>query len=218
MSNLIEIRRKRLQQLLNEKFGGVQARFVDHTGINQGELSALLRVKSFGEKKARVIEAACSLPSGWLDVMEASQDQANYSVIPQHIDIGGSMGHGVMLRDQPGQITGWKVTREWINKNVPYNTGAGNLRIVTGFGDSMRGMFNSGDPLLVDIGVKTVEFDAVYFFRIGEEGFIKRLQRIPGDGIRAISANKEYESWTITQSMDFEVLGRVLKVWESVDL
>lgn len=137
--------------------------------------------------------------------------------IRDYIDVRGSMGSGILLRDQPGQITGFKVNSEWMNKNVPANTGKDNLAVVTGFGDSMRGMFNSGDPLLIDTGVKSLDYDGVYFFRVGNEGFIKRLQRIPGDGIRAISTNKEYESWTITQDMDFEVFGRVLKVWNSED-
>lgn len=137
--------------------------------------------------------------------------------INQYADVKGSMGVGILLRDQPGQITGFTVNSEWMNKNVPSNTGKDNLAIVTGFGDSMRGMFNSGDPLLVDTGIKSLDYDGVYFFRVGNEGFIKRLQRIPGDGIRAISTNKEYESWTITKDMDFEVFGRVLKVWNSED-
>lgn len=137
--------------------------------------------------------------------------------IPQYIKVGGSMGNGVLLRDQPGEIHGWRVTPEWLLKNVPSNTGVENLAIVTGFGPSMRGMFNPGDPLLVDRGVKKVEHDAVYFFRVGDEGFIKTLQRVPGVGLRAISKNKEFETWTITPDMDFEVLAKVLKVWQSED-
>jgi transcriptional regulator with XRE-family HTH domain len=144
----------------------------------------------------------------------SSADITSYE-IPQYHDIGGAMGDGLVLRDQPGQITGWKVTPEWANKNIPNNTGKENLCIVTGFGDSMRGMFNSGDPLIVDTGVKEIKYDGVYFFRVGDEGFIKRLQRIPGDGIRVISKNQDYETWTIRDDMDFEVFGRVLKVWKS---
>lgn len=142
-------------------------------------------------------------------------DSTNEISINQYHDVIGAMGHGLVLRGESGQITGWKVTSEWIAKNVPSNTGSKNLAIVTGFGDSMRGMFNSGDPLLVDTGIKSLDYDGVYFFRIGDEGFIKTLQRIPGDGIRVISENKKYETWTITDDMDFEVFGRVLKVWKS---
>ena len=79
----------------------------------------------------------------------------------------------------------------------------------------MPGAFNSGDPLIVDTGVQAVEYDAVYFFKIGNESSIKALQHIPGEGIRVISENKKYESWTITEEMDFQVFGRVLKVWKS---
>ncbi|HRO60257.1 MAG TPA: S24 family peptidase [Burkholderiaceae bacterium] len=132
-------------------------------------------------------------------------------------ETGGSMGAGLMLRDQPGVIRSWHVSPEWIEKNVRGHTGRSNLCIVTGFGDSMRPLFNPGDPLIIDTGVKTVEFDAVYFFRVDNEGFIKRLQRIPGEGLVAISDNKSYRDWTIRKDMDFEVFGKVLKVWRSED-
>lgn len=127
------------------------------------------------------------------------------------------MGNGLVLRDQPGVIQSWVVSEEWIDKNIKSHTGAANLCIVTGFGDSMKGMFNSGDPLVVDRGIRSVDFDAVYFFRVENEGFIKRLQRIPGEGVRVISENKKYESWTIKRDMDFEVFGRVVKAWQGED-
>lgn len=137
--------------------------------------------------------------------------------IPEY-HTGGRMGAaGVLLRDQPGEIRGWDVTREWLRKNVPNCTAPGNLAIVTGFGDSMKPLYNPGDPLLVDRGVTRVDFDAIYFFRVGDEGFIKRLQRIPGNGLVAISENSSYRDWTITPQMDFEVFGRVIKVWRGDD-
>lgn len=139
------------------------------------------------------------------------------TTIPEY-GTGGRMGEGgVMLRDQPGEIRGWEVTSEWLRKNVPNCTSPGNLAIVTGFGDSMRPLYNPGDPLLVDTGVKSVAFDAIYFFRVGDEGFIKRLQRIPGNGLVAISENSSYRDWTITPEMDFEVFGRVIKIWRGDD-
>lgn len=150
-------------------------------------------------------------------VQEQEEDNSASISISQYKDVSGSMGSGVLLRDQPGEIQNWRVTPDWISKNVRNHTGVNNLCIVTGFGDSMRGMYNPGDPLLVDKGINSVEFDAVYFFRVDGEGFIKTLQRIPGVGLRAISANKDYETWTITPDMDFEVLARVIKVWESTD-
>lgn len=63
-----DIRRARLAQLIRERYDGSQARFVDETGENQGEVSGLLRAKSFGERKARKLEAKCQVPAGWLDI------------------------------------------------------------------------------------------------------------------------------------------------------
>lgn len=175
--------------------------------------------KSFGEKAARNIEEKLGLPRGCLDVAEGCLGrriprpvEPNGVLIPEYAT-GGSMGVGLVLRDQPGMIRRWDVTREWIEKNVPYYSSLDNLAIVTGFGDSMIGLFNPGDPLLVDRGITKADVDGVYFFRIGDEGFIKRLQRIPGQGILVISENQKYRDWTITPDMDFEVMAKVLKAW-----
>jgi len=65
--------------------------------------------------------------------------------------------------------------------------------------------------------VTQVDYDAVYFFRVENEGFIKRLQRVPGKGLVVLSENKKYETWTIDKSMDFEVFGRVVKAWQGED-
>lgn len=132
-------------------------------------------------------------------------------------ETGGSMGNGLILRDQPGVIQNWRVNAEWLQKNVRGYSSAKNLCIVTGFGDSMRPLYNPGDPLLIDTSITSVEFDSIYFFRIGDEGFIKRLQRMPGIGIRVLSDNTRYNAWDIKTDMDFEIFGRVLKVWKSED-
>lgn len=129
-------------------------------------------------------------------------------------DTGGRGGPGLVLRDQPGVIQRWSVSTDWLRANVPHYTSASNLYIVTGFGDSMPDTYNPGDPVLVDTGVTVCDHDGVYFFRVEQEGFIKRLQRIPGQGIRVLSQNKEYEPWTITPDMDFQVFGKVLKAWK----
>ncbi|MBX3653232.1 MAG: S24 family peptidase [Ramlibacter sp.] len=149
-------------------------------------------------------------------VEEARSPYEVGSEIPQ-FDTGGRMGHGLVLRDQPGMIQSWKVTPEWVAKNVHNFTSVRNLAIVTGFGDSMRPLYNPGDPLLVDRGVTTVDFDGIYFFRVGDEGFVKRLQRIPGNGLLAISENQSYRDWSVTKDMDFQVFARVVKIWRGED-
>lgn len=143
-------------------------------------------------------------------------------LIIHQFDTGGGMGRArVLLSEQPGVIKSWHVDRAWLQHNVPSHTGVQNLAIVTGFGPSMIGMYNPGDPLLVDMGCNAVTHDAPYFFRIGEEGYIKLLQRVPefdgpGHVIRAISKNPDYPPFDINpKNPHFEVLGRVLTCWRS---
>lgn len=126
---------------------------------------------------------------------------------------GGGMR--LLLRDQPGLVTDMRVTVEWLNKNVKSYTSIENLCLLTAFGDAMQPLFSAGDPLLVDTGVSNVLADGIYFFRVEGEGFVKRLQRVPGEGVRVLSSNPAYEAWTVKPEMDFEVLGRVVKVWSS---
>lgn len=148
---------------------------------------------------------------------EPERDLHGGHVIKQY-DAGGRMGAtGLVLPDQPGVIQSWEVSPDWLRKNVRHFSATRNLCIVTGFGDSMRPMFNPGDPLLVDTGVTKVDADGVYFFRVGDEGFIKRIQRIPGVGYVVKSSNPEYDPWTIKDATDFAVIGRVIKVWKSDD-
>ncbi|NYT81423.1 helix-turn-helix transcriptional regulator [Alcaligenaceae bacterium] len=235
MKDVVSIRRENLQALVDQ-FGltSVAKRMKrSPTQIND----MLAERKSFGEKVARAMEKEwdATLPVGWLSVEKTAKDGEDMrksnvvelkqkpvpDIVLQQFDTGGAMGHGIELRDQPGIIQSWRVNPEWLDRNVRAHSSAKNLCIVTGFGDSMQPLFNPGDPLLVDIGVKSVDFDSVYFFRIGNDGYVKRLQRIPTESglvIRARSENKEaYDPFDITESMDFEVLGRVLKVWRSQD-
>ena len=69
---VVENRRVRLRRWINEHCGGSQVQFIATTAdgekqLNQGELSGLLKSKSFGEKKARSLEVQAGMPLGYLD-------------------------------------------------------------------------------------------------------------------------------------------------------
>lgn len=227
---IADIRRRNAQSIVDElTLSGAARRFDLPT---RQLLDMLQGRKSFGEKVARRMESSFDsdrLP-GWLDQPQASATDKDATIhavpaarnsagdirIPQY-ETGGSMGHGVVLADQPGVIKQWTVSEEWLHMNVQRISSAKNLAIVTGFGPSMQPLFNPGDPLLVDRGVKNVDTDGVYFFRVGSEGFVKQLQRIPtinGLVLRAKSYNPLYDSFDIVDGMDFEVFARVVKIWK----
>ena len=159
-------------------------------------------------------------PTGTSQPDTPTQINGGDVVIHQYPD-GGSMGNGVFLEEKPpGIIKSWSVSRDWIRLNVPLYTSTQNLCIVTGFGPSMKPLYNPGDPLLMDSGVTVVDAEGVYFFRVGDHGYIKQLQRIPtenGMSLRAKSLNASYDSFDITQKMmrDFQCFGKILTVWRS---
>lgn len=231
---------KRLQEALKHSKKSRQ-QLADAMGISVQGVGQVLRKGAFTAENNTLAANFLCVSSDWLAagigemtipeavaIPAAHESTARYElrektdeVEIQQFDAHGAMGHGLMLRDQPGVIRSLNVSQEWLQKNIRHCTSYQNLCIVTGFGDSMKGIFNSGDPLLLDRGVNTVEIDAVYFFRVGNEGFIKRLQRIPGPlntvQIKVKSKNPDYDDWAILEGMDFEVFGRVLKVWQSED-
>lgn len=217
-----EIRRKNLTSLLSSRFQGKQVDMAKALKVAPSQFHQWVKGhRNVGDGAARKIEMAMNLSQGWMDkkqaVDETPQHQTTNKTTQIHrYDAGGRMGvGGIILPGQPGVIESFNVSPEWLRNNIPNATSTANLAIVTGFGDSMRGIYNPGDPLIVDTSVKTLDYDGVYFFRVAEEGYIKRLQRLPGIGIKVISENKAYEDWTITQEMDFAILGRVIKAWNS---
>lgn len=65
-------RRARLREWIDTHFGGSLTLFLASTNdgekqMNQGELSALLRTKTFGERRARSLEKQAHMPPRYLD-------------------------------------------------------------------------------------------------------------------------------------------------------
>lgn len=221
--NIEDIRRANLIKLVAEY--KKQAKLAEAAGVTSGYITILKTGRRpFNEKTANMLELELGLEKGWFDredldsVLTSVNAQERYIVITQHKEAIASMGSGSYIDGQLGEIVDWRVTPEWVKNHVPANTGVKNLRIITGRGDSMKGMFNCGDPLIVDSGVTKMDYDGVYFFRVDDKGFVKRLQSVPGKGIRVISKNQDYPDWYITEDMDVQIYGRILKVWEGKDL
>ncbi len=211
-----ELRRLRLRQLIEDKCDGRSATLAKRIGRDPSYVSRMLYAegkagrKRIGDDMVELIETRLEVPRGTLDgyanpaseglsllkgrptaIPSSSDDIA----IPQY-ETGGLGGNGgLVLRDQPGIIQNWSVNREWLQANVPHCTSPRNLCIVTGFGDSMPDTFNPGDPVLVDGGIKVCDHDGVYFFRIGHEGFIKRLGNPP-----TFSGLQKWSGWLVPVS------------------
>lgn len=83
-------RRARLREWIDSHFGGSLTLFLASTNngekqMNQGELSALLRNKTFGERRARSLELLAHMPPRYLDTPLANARQAPTSAIEEEV-------------------------------------------------------------------------------------------------------------------------------------
>lgn len=229
----------------NSNDRGVQADIARLCGVSRPTVSAWFKnpekVSTLTRSNAELI---CStyrpdLSPAWLaegkqpkyspQTVDQSTEKATESgevdeVLLTQYDINGGMdtcGKLILEAEPPGIIKSWRVDREWLRLNVPCYTSLQNLCIVTGFGPSMKPMFNPGDPLLMDRGVTKVDHEGVYFFRVGDEGYIKIIQRVPefdgpGFTLRIISKNPDFTPYEISpKNPHFHVIGKILTVWKS---
>lgn len=228
----VAVRRRRLQDWIDQRFGGVQSAFLEdiasRTGkpANQGELSGLLSgKKSFGEKKARKLEQQAGMPPSWLDgiavaageqpapleshAIARTETRPGYVRFPLLEGFAG-MGRGDYIGDYPEVVEFVEVTKEWAAealKRVPQ----GHVRVITGRGQSMRGTYNDGDLVFVDSRVKAFVDDAAYVFRYGGRVQIKRLQWIGGK-LRIVSSNPEFPAIEVAPD-ELEIGGLAIAAW-----
>ncbi|WOB24775.1 MULTISPECIES: S24 family peptidase [Xanthomonas] len=195
---LVALRRARLQQWINDHHDGKQADFVRAASINQGELSLLLKSKSFGEKRAAALEKAAGMPTGYLSsagadptavsAVAATEKPAGDYVRVNQLDGDAGMGEGRINDDYPEVIKSMDFTPAYIRSVVGFVPQPGRLVLVTGRGDSMIPVIQPGESLMVDTGVTSFDGDGIYLINTGNGQQIKGLQD-RGDAIYVVSAN-----------------------------
>ena len=191
----VATRRRRLREWIEERHAGSQAAFAAATSINQGELSLLLKDKSFGEKRAATIEAAAGMPAGYLsgegraEIVAASAMPGDYLRVEQ-IDAEAQMGLvGRVNEDFPEVIRAMDFAPAYIRSVIGFMPPPGRLKLVTGVGDSMSPKIRPGEMVLVDTGCGEFVGDGLYLINTGYGQQIKALQAQP-DGIWARSADQ----------------------------
>ncbi|GAA0907563.1 hypothetical protein GCM10009552_15660 [Rothia nasimurium] len=182
------------------------------------------RVKNIGPKIAREIDRAFGHPDGWLD--QPHWDESTTAALESHpvarsetaegyvrfplLEGFAGMGRGDYVGDYPEIVEFVEVTREWAAtklKSVPIEA----VRVITGRGQSMRGMYDDGDLIFIDSRVKQFVDDAAYVFRFGGRVQVKRLQW-RGDKLRILSANPAFEPLDVDKS-ELEIGGMALAAW-----
>lgn len=101
----------------------------------------------------------------------------------------------------------------WLRSQFPAVEDFTTLALCSIRGDAMLPTFSEDDTLVIDTTVRAFDSDGVYVFSFGPDVFLKRIQRIPGAGVRVISDNKTlYPTYDInTQALDtLDVVARVV--------
>jgi hypothetical protein len=114
-------------------------------------------------------------------------------------------------------ITQLHASNQWLKDNLKNLTSINNIALITGFDDSMKGLFKNGDPIIIDAGITEFNSEGPYFFKVDNKPFIRHLQKVPGVGLMAIAENKIYQSFAINENMDFEIYGRIMRTFSSTD-
>ncbi len=125
------------------------------------------------------------------------------------------MGPGRFAPETEVVASRMSLEAEWLRRTVAM-TEISNLRIITGMGESMSPTIKHGDLLLIDTGVNSVSYDAVYLIAMSTSLLVKRIQR-EVSGIRIVSDNPKYKEIVVPEDLEerVQILGRVVFVWSA---
>ena len=232
-----ELRLKALRRVMGDLS---QAEFAEAHDLNASYISQILSGhRSFGERAATNMEKKIGLKAGTLSRPPLAEDSgaqvadkesnvvaADFSSkgrlkngelsIPQY-NVRGALGHGQLPADYTEIIRHVTAHESLFSGRGISFTKAENLAIITGFGQSMEGTINDGDPLIVDRGINHFIGDGIYVLTWDGLLYIKRLQKHSPDRFDMISDNKLHKDQVINIA-DVTIHARVLLVWNAKKL
>lgn len=136
--------------------------------------------------------------------------------IPQY-NVRGALGHGQIPADYIETIRHVTVHESMLSGRGISFSKADNLAIITGFGQSMEGTINDGDPLIVDRGISQFIGDGIYVLTWDNLLYVKRLQKHSPTQFDMISDNPLHKDQVINIA-DVTIHARVLLVWNAKKL
>lgn len=141
------------------------------------------------------------------DTLGNPVDIDEFVFVPRY-DIQAAAGHGQLVGDEQPMFA-MAFRRYWIENYVTRDIK--NLSVISVKGDSMEGVLNDGDTILINHS-QTTPRDGLYVLRLNENLLVKRLQLIPGGIVNVISANEAYPTFEIdlkNPTDDVAIIGRV---------
>lgn len=137
-----------------------------------------------------------------------STGDSTYAYVPLY-DARCSAGHGAW-NERSQVLVNLSFTQYSLRKKGLTPTNLACLRVD---GDSMTGLLEDGDTVMIDLSRNALEGEGVYVVMLDDHLYAKRLQRDFDGSVRVISHNKEYQPITVPKDRlsELHIIGRV--VW-----
>lgn len=141
-------------------------------------------------------------------VVPAEEDDDKYAYIPLY-DARCSSGYG-SWNERARVLTHLAFTRYSLRKK---GLNPAKLSCLRNDGDSMQGLLDDDDAVMIDESRNTLEAEGVYVLMLDDHLYAKRLQRQFDGAIQIISENKAYQPMTVPKDRlgELQIIGRV--VW-----
>ncbi len=226
MRPIDDVRHENLLALIASNGG--QRHFADAAGIkNPAQVSQWVnrsRNATTGKPRvmsgatARAIEAALSLPAGWMDTQHNNDADSVSGVLatetrPGYVRFdlfegGAGMGTGMVNQDYPEVVQTIEIAEWEVRRKLGYLPHPGRIQIITGRGPSMRPTLEDGDIIWIDTSCDYFDGDDYYLINVGGETQIKMLQR-RADGLYIVSVNPAFPTYRADED-EVSILGKAL--------
>lgn len=141
--------------------------------------------------------------------------QKKDTVIIEQLSAVAGMGAVVSIdANHDSQISTVEMSKQFLESQIGAYSNPSNLKLINAVGRSMEGMFNSGDTLVVDLGVNRFISESVYVFHWDDSIWIKTLERDGHGGFDIVSENPRYKKRHVKRNdPSFRIIGMVMGVF-----
>lgn len=201
----------RFGERLKEVMDGMGARaFARTCDLSEGAIRSYLSGETFPtlDRLAQIAQAT-KVDLQWLAFGSNTKAQNDdYAYIPLY-DARCSAGSGAW-NERSRVLVNLSFTHYSLRKQ---GLTPANLACLRVDGDSMTGLLEDGDTVMIDQSRNTLEGEGVYVLLLDDHLFAKRLQRQFDGSVLIISHNKEYKDMLVPRDRlnELHIIGRV--VW-----
>ncbi len=185
-------------------------------GISQSGIQRYLKGGEPTRKMLIALAEGTGVSLTWLMTGEGAMEKISppdigndiYTFVPLY-DARCSAGHGAW-NERARVLVQLAFTRYSLRKKGLSPSGLACLRVD---GDSMTGLLEDGDTVMIDLSRNALEGEGVYVVLLDDHLYAKRLQRQFDGSVLIISHNKEYQPMTVPRDRlgELQIIGRA--VW-----